>query len=652
MKVNKWIAVALCLCVLFAVLPLSAFAQEAPVLEIEMPSITVTDELPQQGAAAEIPAAAAEAPENVSGETDAEQLEEEVSETVSETLTALAEAVPAEETPEPDVVAESAVHVNPLYSDTVTEEMLEAASAGTVMPLSDPPSYTEAKFSDAVSYFREGARCRAETVSFVYITDDYDQTRVFDDKTYRKAALSEVAHALWEGALEHTGVPDEGDYIRWNYKGWKVSAYIGKSGSSLKFSLTYTLVYYTTAEQEEIFSERAAAVLEEQLSDGMNDYEKVCAIYDYICDHVTYDYTHLGDDTYTLKQTAYAALIHGTSVCQGYASLFYYMALSCGIDARLIAGYGNGEAHGWNIVKIRDSYYCLDATWDSSRTSYTYFLKGKNTFNGHTPDAEYCSDAFYAQYPVSETDYDPNRYIDFGMLSDGLEWELSKDGVLTISGTGAMEGYLQSGEAPWSDHLDSITAVVIEEGVTAVGAYTFHGCDAVTSVVLPEGLEYIGGDAFAGCSGLTEIVFPESLSEIGGYAFSGCEGLSKVELPTSVVAVGTGAFAGCGLTEITVCNPECAIGSDETTLGGPADTVIVGWRNSTAQTYGEEFGYAFVVLADMNDDGQMNAADIIVMMKAVTGDEPLAEESHGDLNGDRNVDILDVIRLIRLCAEA
>lgn len=648
MKVNKWIALVLCLCVIVSVLPLSAFAQETPVTAIEIsPDM---EELFRQSEAEEMPSAAEETTESVSGGTDTEQTEETVSETVTETQTALTEEAP-EETQEPEVVTASVVHVNPLYSDTVTEEMLEASSADAVMVLSDPPSYTEAELSDAAAYFREGARCRAGTVTFVYITDDYDQSQVFGDETYRKAALSEVAAELWGRAVEHTGVPDEGDYIRWNYQGWTVSASIGKSGSSLKFSLTFTITYYTTAEQEDIFSERAAAVLEEQVSDGMNDYEKACAIYDYICDHVTYDYTHLGDATYTLKQTAYAALIHGTSVCQGYASLFYYLALSCGLDARLIAGCGNGEAHGWNIVKIRDSYYYLDATWDSARTSYAYFLKGTNGFSGHTPNAEYCSDAFYALYPVSETDYDPSLYIDFGTLSDGLEWELDKDGVLTVSGTGAMEGYLQAGEAPWSDHLDSITSVVIGAGVTSVGAFAFCGCDAMTSVVLPEGLVYIGGDAFASCSGLTEIVFPETLSEVGSYAFSGCEGLSEVTLPASVTAVGTGAFAGCGLTKITVCNPECVIGSEETTLGGPADTVIVGWRNSTAQAYGEEFGYAVERMVDINDDWVLNAADIVVLMKAVSGRVELAD-TNGDLNGDGDVDILDIIRLIHLICQS
>jgi len=42
-----------------------------------------------------------------------------------------------------------------------------------------------------------------------------------------------------------------------------------------------------------------------------------------------------------------------------------------------------------------------------------------------------------------------------------LEWSLSDDGVLTISGTGP----IPAGYYPWHSSKDDITAVVIEEGM-------------------------------------------------------------------------------------------------------------------------------------------------------------------------------------------
>ena len=64
------------------------------------------------------------------------------------------------------------------------------------------------------------------------------------------------------------------------------------------------------------------------------EYGKIKAIYDYICQHVTYDFANLNNDSYDLKYTSYAALVNGTAVCQGYSALFYRMALEAGLDAR------------------------------------------------------------------------------------------------------------------------------------------------------------------------------------------------------------------------------------------------------------------------------------------------------------------------------
>lgn len=64
---------------------------------------------------------------------------------------------------------------------------------------------------------------------------------------------------------------------------------------------------------------------------GKNDYENTKAIYDYLCQNITYGNDNLNDDTYLLKYTAYAALINKTAVCQGYAVLLYRLLLEEGI---------------------------------------------------------------------------------------------------------------------------------------------------------------------------------------------------------------------------------------------------------------------------------------------------------------------------------
>ena len=114
-----------------------------------------------------------------------------------------------------------------------------------------------------------------------------------------------------------------------------------------------------------------------------------------------------------------------------------------------------------------------------------------------------------------------------GTTEDGLRWEIA-DGVITISGKGAMQDYETSSSmqgtfsaAPWAEYADDFQAVVIAEGVTAVGANAFRGL-AVESVQLPSTLTSVGDYAFSGgfSSKLTQFNLNEGLKTIGRNAFA------------------------------------------------------------------------------------------------------------------------------------
>ena len=65
--------------------------------------------------------------------------------------------------------------------------------------------------------------------------------------------------------------------------------------------------------------------------------------------------------------------------------------------------------------------------------------------------------------------------IQSGSCGENVTWKLDSARVLTISGTGEMQNadIQQSVVAPWFFHRNSITKVVIEEGVTYIGDYAF-----------------------------------------------------------------------------------------------------------------------------------------------------------------------------------
>lgn len=93
-----------------------------------------------------------------------------------------------------------------------------------------------------------------------------------------------------------------------------------------------------------------------------------------------------------------------------------------------------------------------------------------------------------------------------GTCGDNLTWDFA-NGVLTISGTGAMTNYSSSSSsrAPWYDYRSSFKSVVIEEGVTSIGNYAFNDCSGLTSVTIPNSVTSIGRSAFYGCTNLKTV---------------------------------------------------------------------------------------------------------------------------------------------------
>ena len=304
--------------------------------------------------------------------------------------------------------------VNPAYEDVIdisdlaepdkislhTEYGISAASDGEYLTTVE----------EAAEEMRDQLKARSDTVTILY------QSETDPGKS------TDFVREIYYAAREHTGIPTEGDYLRYQIGGYKCSISYKTSNSLYLCTLTYTITYYTTAAQEAEMDEAVASLISDLDLKDKTDYQKIKSIYDYMCSNISYDYDNLEDDTYMLKYTAYAALINRTAVCQGYANLFYRLALEAGVDARLITGTGNGGGHAWNIANLGDSYYYLDSTWDAGRASYKYYLKGKTDFGDHQNGEEFSSDEFFARYMIPETGYEICSAHNFS-----TEWKTDAD---------------------------------------------------------------------------------------------------------------------------------------------------------------------------------------------------------------------------------
>lgn len=110
---------------------------------------------------------------------------------------------------------------------------------------------------------------------------------------------------------------------------------------------------------------------------------------------------------------------------------------------------------------------------------------------------------------------------DCSAAGDGsVTWSYDADTTtLTISGKGAMADYASASKTPWYSYRKTATKIVVESGVTSVGAYAFSGLTRLTSVTLSDTLKTIGYRAFRSCTGLTSIEIPNSVTEIAAVAF-------------------------------------------------------------------------------------------------------------------------------------
>ena len=116
-----------------------------------------------------------------------------------------------------------------------------------------------------------------------------------------------------------------------------------------------------------------------------NNYRKIRAIYQWICENIEYDVSysiHTADSCYAEKK----------GVCQAYCELFYQIAKAAGVSAEIIGGQSkdqDGEIgrHAWIFAYTRENYGMLmDPTWGAGSVNDGKFSRSEDCwswFNVH-----------------------------------------------------------------------------------------------------------------------------------------------------------------------------------------------------------------------------------------------------------------------------
>ncbi len=146
----------------------------------------------------------------------------------------------------------------------------------------------------------------------------------------------------------------------------------------------------------------------------------------------------------------------------------------------------------------------------------------------------------------------------------------SETGILTISGTGDMKDFTSSYRSDFNKNW-YIKEIIIEEGITSIGNYSFYFCNSningtthynlsqLESITIPASVKEIGGGAFQRAA-INEVIFAEGskLEIIGANAFSDCTNLGSIDLTnTTIKTIKYSAFSECSaLAEINMKNTE------------------------------------------------------------------------------------------------
>ncbi len=103
---------------------------------------------------------------------------------------------------------------------------------------------------------------------------------------------------------------------------------------------------------------------------------------------------------------------------------------------------------------------------------------------------------------------------------------------------------------------ESITEVIIPDGVVSIQLAAFKNCTSLVSVSIPETVEIISNMAFMSCEALQDIIIPSGVLSIGAMAFGCCSSLERVYFSYSVQSIGDRVFVDCYQLKEIIVSPD------------------------------------------------------------------------------------------------
>lgn len=104
-----------------------------------------------------------------------------------------------------------------------------------------------------------------------------------------------------------------------------------------------------------------------------------------------------------------------------------------------------------------------------------------------------------------------------------------------------------------------LTSITMPENLTIIGKSAFDDCNNLEKVIISNIRNWCDIDfdywnnplRFAGHlysdnnTEIVELVIPEGVTSIGKYTFAGCKNITGIKFPKSLISIGEGSFKSC-----------------------------------------------------------------------------------------------------------
>ena len=523
---------------------------EETVPEEVLPEETVTDEenTETEEEIEEVIPEAEEPVTEVIAEEESEDVIEEIPSEETEEITAeevpakepvqVIEEVTEEQEEEPVVEEIPEVEQEEVITEEVTEETAEEPAQEVI---EEPEIIIEEITEEGTTADASSITINAEKVD-LYAFDDIYSGKISIPKGYNKKFQLKVT-----GANEVNYYVSQGDSVTVSESGlikpyqqtWYYNGNVGTTWSTgeegeevvkqYSFDESIIKVYADSEEFEvkvtvhdyaDIYAESVMDnYLEKNITSDMPVQEKMNKIAAF---PAQYDYD--------VRYSSYTGMIIlGGGDCWASSDAILYLAQKAGFTARIRDASGDpgaGSGHKNVIVAAGKDNYILEAGYDGTapRLYSASLVKGSLFEYRFTDDGE---SIYIYEYKGA------NAKVTIPSKIDGHP-------VIALAGT---TFYMN----------ETITEVIIPEGVTIIAYMTFHYCINLKKVSLPDSLEYIGEEAFSYCKSLKQIVIPKNVKKIYKCAFKDDESLSSVTFQgNQLEEIGNAAFLRDDLKSVAI----------------------------------------------------------------------------------------------------